>query len=89
MSEQQDLYLGVVRNAFILLLVGLAIFELHPAWTRPALVVLFIVLIILLALVVHYYTYGVRSSLMTLIMTGILVMAGVVTWILVDIIRTS
>ena len=85
-SLERDFYLNAVRNAFILLLVGLAVFEIRSDWSKFAIIILLLVIIFLLGIVFHYYLYGTKAPLLTLFSFGLIVIGGILMGIINDLI---
>lgn len=82
LSSVNDLYLNAIRNAFILLTLGLALYGFEPRWSRLSLILILVAIFFLAIVVVNYYIIGARTAFMDMTILGIVVLIVVLFWLI-------
>lgn len=79
-----DLYLNSVRNALILLTLGMAVMRFDPEWSKWSVWMMILGIFFLVIVVLHYYFLGRKSLFMNLTTFGVCVLIGILIWLTLE-----
>lgn len=80
----EDTFLNSIRNAFILLIAGIGLYEFGGRLSKMAVVILILVVLLLASSLYNYWTNPDRSSKLGIIPWIILALLGITIWLVYE-----
>lgn len=80
-----NVYLNAIRNAFILLTLGIAVMAFDPGWSKWSIWMMLLGIFFLAIVVAHYYLLGDRTLFMDLTTFGVGVLIAILIWLTITV----